>query len=47
MKKYDWIDVSQIESVIEIVPYLKIIYKDGTSFLIDWTVENRDKFIVS
>ena len=41
---YDWIEVSQIESVIEEVPYLRIIYKDGTSFLIDWSIENRDRF---
>lgn len=44
---YDWIEVSQIETVIERVPYLEIIYKDGTSFFIDWNVENRDRFIVS
>ena len=45
--KYDWIEHSQIESVIEMVPYLRIIYKDGTSFFIDWTIENRDRFLVS
>lgn len=44
---YDWIEVSQIESVIERLPYLEIIYKDGTSFFIDWTIENKDRFIVS
>jgi hypothetical protein len=41
---YDWIEVSQIESVIEKVPYLRIIYKDGTSFLIDWSIENKNRF---
>lgn len=47
MKKYDWIKISEIQSVIERLPYLEIIYKDGISFFIDWTVENKDRFIIS
>lgn len=41
---YDWIEHSQIESVIERLPYLKIIYKNGISFLIDWSIENKNRF---
>lgn len=47
MKKYDWIEISEIQTVIERFPYLEITYKNGESFFIDWTIENRDRFIVS
>jgi hypothetical protein len=41
---YDWIEHSKIQSVIEKVPYLEITYKDGSSFFIDWTLENIKRF---
>lgn len=44
---YDWIDISEIESVTERFPYLEFKYKDGETFLIDWTIWDGDRFIVS
>ena len=38
--RYDWIKTSEIESVTEKFPYLEFKYKDGETFLIDWTLEN-------
>lgn len=44
MKKYDWIEISEIQSVTEKFPYLEFKYKDGETFLIDWTIENKNRF---
>ena len=41
---YDWIDISEIESVTERFPYLEFKYKDGETFLIDWTINNVELF---
>jgi hypothetical protein len=41
---YDWIDISEIESVTEKFPYLEFKYKDGETFLIDWTINNVKLF---
>lgn len=47
MKSYAWIEVNEIESVEEVFPYLRIHYRSGETFLIDWNkaiIEQRAKW---
>ena len=43
MKSYAWIEVSEIESVEEVFPYLRIRYRSGKTFLIDWNAEFKEQ----
>lgn len=43
MKSYAWIEVSEIESVEEVFPYLRIRYRGGETFLIDWNTEFKEQ----
>jgi hypothetical protein len=39
MGTYSWIERDKIKLVEKLIPYIRITYKDGESFLIDWTEE--------